>query len=406
MSRWRLRQGCGCLLLVILGGCGGSTDSSAPEGDPLGEATPLTEDEAKKFAASLEAAAAAQTPAPLQALFDFDALLTIASAGLEPDSRFEQGFRRGFKDSQGKPGGLPIEIQGAVARGGSYKFRRYHRDGEEDRLMFRLVLPDSGGVNYQDLIIRRRSDGSIKIVDLYAFLSAEKVSKTVRRLLVPLLARQNRGALARLAGPDQVLVAYETQVERFGQAARAGDPNEALEIFEQLPEELRKEKAFQIMRLMAAQRTGNENTYLQALEGLRQGAKADGSVDLLSIDYYFLRKRFDRAREAIDRVEQAVGADAYLDVLRGNAFMEEGKLAEAQQRFDKALAAEPTLLEAHRGLVGVALKQKRFDDVLARLKAMHGQFTIAWADFTQEPDYAEFVRTPQYQQWLKHLGQR
>ena len=51
----------------------------------------------------------------------------------------------------------------------------------------------------------------------------------------------------------------------------------------------------------------------------------DAMIDLISVDAYILRKAYDKALEAIDRVDKAIGRDPYLKVLRGNVLLREKK---------------------------------------------------------------------------------
>jgi hypothetical protein len=70
----------------------------------------------------------------------------------------------------------------------------------------RLLLPNFGGVNYHELIVARDATGEPRISDIYVHLSGELVSQTIRRLLLPAYAAENRGLWARLTGSEAALV--------------------------------------------------------------------------------------------------------------------------------------------------------------------------------------------------------
>ena len=51
-------------------------------------------------------------------------------------------------------------------------------------------------------------------------------------------------------------------------------------------------------------------------------------------------------------------------------------------------------------LLGVSLIQKNHDDTLAMLKEIDQKFQLKLNDLTKVREYAEFVKSPQYKQWL------
>ena len=47
-------------------------------------------------------------------------------------------------------------------------------------------------------------------------------------------------------------------------------------------------------------------------------------MDLISIDAFLIHKEYDKAQAAIDRLDESLGGDPYLNVLRSTIFMEQG----------------------------------------------------------------------------------
>jgi hypothetical protein len=59
------------------------------------------------------------------------------------------------------------------------------------------------------------------------------------------------------------------------------------------------------------------------------------------------------------------------------------------------------LQEAYWALVAVALYERKFDETLQRLQELDQKFKPNFPDFASLELYAEFIKSPQYQQWLK-----
>src|SRR5262249_1542834 len=149
--------------------------------------------------------------------------------------------------------------------------------------------------------------------------------------------------------------------------ARAGQHQEVLTLYDQLPADLQRDKNVLLMRLRAAQAVGDDK-YAEAMRDFRTYHSDDPCIDFLSITYYLQTKEFARALQMIDRVEKAIDGDPYLNLLRALVHTEAGDILAARKDDEKALAEEPTLLEAHWDLVRIAMLEKNFTETLERLR--------------------------------------
>jgi tetratricopeptide (TPR) repeat protein len=127
---------------------------------------------------------------------------------------------------------------------------------------------------------------------------------------------------------------------------------------------------------------------------------------MVSIDYLFLKNKFDDLIQCLDRIDQAVGGDPYLNVLRGNAHAAAGRFAAARTAHEAAIKAEPDLTEAYTARISLALMEKNHEDTLKWLKAVVEQRGIQIKDLTKVPEYAEFVTSPQYPEFKQWYAER
>jgi hypothetical protein len=144
-----------------------------------------------------------------------------------------------------------------------------------------------------------------------------------------------------------------------------------------------------------------EAHYLEAVQNFRAYHPDDPCIDLYGITYFLQKKEFARALEMIDRVEKAVGDVSYMNQWRANVHQAAGCWAEARKAAEEAIAAEPTLADAHWILLNVSLHECKHAETLDRLREIERRFAPKFPDFASIPEYAEFVKSPQYQDWLK-----
>jgi len=372
--------------------------AGAPAPRPTPPAGPLTDAECQAFAANWEKAVNLRSVEVVGSLIDGDALLASALAGLELPAPVRA---RVGEAAQAR---FAAQIIEPILAGATYKFLRLHAKADRKYALCRLLTAD-GRVNYHDVLLARGPGGRVRAADIYVLFAGELLSQTYRRVVVQLLGQGGAGEANRLKGPDRDLLHSLATLERISAARQKGDLKEARRLFAELPEGMRGEKAFLLLRVQLTPRE-DEAEYLAALEAFRSRYPEDAGVDLLSIDFFALKKDYAKALEAIGRVEKAVGGDPSLLVQRANVHVLRGANAEARQAARQALEQEPTLLGAYWALVAVSLKEKAFKETLEHLKAIDQKFAVQFADLTAVPEYAEFVKSPQYQEWLAYPKRR
>lgn len=363
-----------------------------------------TDEECRQFAASLEDIVRSGDIAAFNEAIDWDAILESATGGIEGVEKARRGFIADAKRLLGARGSLGQQVIEQAAKGGSYRLLRVRTQGDEKRALFRFLFPQAG-VNYYDLILVRQPDGKVKAVDIYVFASAERVSKTFRRAFIPLAAEASKSVLAKLTGEENEYVKNLGNTTEMADAVRSGRYHRALDIYGKLPASLRRDKTLLVLRLQAALQVGEEE-YRAAIDAFRRFHPKDPCVDIISIDKHILTQRYDQALVCIDRLDAAVGGDPYLNVLRAGVNLGQKKFQAARELANKAIAAEETLVSAYWALVTISLAEKDFDETSRLLNTLEEKFKVKLRDLNQVPEYAEYVKSPQYQEWLKSRSRR
>jgi hypothetical protein len=362
-----------------------------------GEQKPLTDEECLAFARGFVADVAAGDVDAAAGRIDWDALLERVTAGYEADDDFVRGFRRGFLRARQNPGNIVPAIVEATQTGGSYVLLRVHEQEGTKRALFRMLK--EGGVNYHDCILARGKDGTLRIADIYVYLSGENISATLRRLFLPAAAQASRSFLEKLLGSESELVKHLPSIQRMVIVTREGRPAEALRIYRSLPSSVQKEKCVLLARFQAAQAVGEEEE-IAATDEVKKQFPDDPSLDLLAVDSLCFRKHYDAALACVDRLDAALGGDPYSDLLRGTINYMKGDRVAAARFSSKAIAAEPTLEQAHWTLVQIALDEKNHAETARLLLRIEDVLELELGDLTDIPGYAEFVKSPEYREWL------
>jgi hypothetical protein len=78
-----------------------------------------------------------------------------------------------------------------------------------------------------------------------------------------------------------------------------------------------------------------------------------------------------------------------------------GRVAEAKNEIDAAVAHEPDEHDGYAIGLDVALAEENFDDTVRFLMILEKVFGADWSDLEEAPEFAEFVKSPQYGEWLE-----
>src|SRR5580704_11900028 len=378
--------------------------SSANSADAAAE-KPITAEEATKWAADLQRAVRVQDIDTFNRLVDWDAFVAKATAlpGNSPQLKeFRANFARGLKSATVNPrSGFGRAVMGAVEVSGDYKALRIHNEGGQVRVLFRLVS-SNGALNYHDWVLGRSANGKAVAVDCHVFLIGELYSQNLRRSFLPLAHKSGGASVEKLSGPEKDFVEHFREFAQMGQFVRERNWRQALNTYKELPASVQESKPAMTMRLLATQSVSDAE-YLATIDDFRKRYPNDAMIDLISVDAYILRKAYDKALESIDRVDKAIGKDPYLKVLRGNVLLREKKLNAARDMVQDAIAQDPNLLRGYYSLIDISLARHDYADAVKWLKKAES-LGVTFGDLTVVPAFAEFVKTPEYKNWLKTHG--
>jgi predicted Zn-dependent protease len=222
----------------------------------------------------------------------------------------------------------------------------------------------------------------------------------MRRFFLSLLAAEKPSFLSKASDHDVDLAKNISRLKEMQQAATGGNPTAACAIYDGLPQSLKGDKYMLLLRLRAAQELGDE-AYRQALEDFQKYHPDDPSLDLVSIDHYFLTKQYDKELAVIDHIESTIGGDPYLNIYRANTMLVQGKYNEALRYAKKASDGDKQMQSAYETELGIALKAKNYSDVARVLAILDRDFHQPVDSLVNDAQFAGFRKSKEYLEWKK-----
>jgi len=347
-------------------------------------------DRYEDLARRIEAVVAKRDGQAFDALLDLEPMLAEATRGLAVSPADMEAFKKGFRSSFS----LSRHIFDALQKSGTYTLLRLRRVDGRQRAVFRMK--GDTGFNYHEYIFSTGTD-ELRAQDLYVYMTGELMSQTLRRNAMNGFAG-SKGFVAKLLGTDREYLKNMDKMKAMKEHLDRGEFQEGLAVYAKLPKSLRSEKTYLIARLQLASGSGDNDAYVKAIEDFEKSHPGDPALDLLSIDGFLLKKDYARALASIDRLDERVGGDPYLDVIRANVHIEAGDPAKARECARRALKKDPRIDDALWSLVTLSLHEKDWKETVALLGRLEKEFG-ATIEVESVPLYEEFTKSPEYARW-------
>lgn len=371
---------------------------------PLAAATPPatqklrnpSDEECKAFAAALLKALESGDLSAYGRLFDYDTMLERAVGDIADAPQSKKGFIRGVKKDLTDETGMPSMLHALIKEGGSIRLLRIHEQDGQKRALIRL-LPAKGGAMYFDYLLAK-AFGNVRAVDIFVYTSGEMLSATIRQSFLPLAVEESKSLIQRLMGEEGEFMKNFDKIMQMKNAILAKEYQKAWKSYEAMPAELRKNKTILTFALQASQNVG-ATEYQNVLDTYKASHPDDPCLDLMLIDYYFIKKEYDEAAASAIRVDKKLGGDAHMKTICARMLLAQDKDDEARKIAQEAIDLEGDFLPAYKILLGLSFKTKDFDESVRILDRLSEKFGNRYRNLTKTPENAEFLASPQYREW-------
>ena len=266
-------------------------------------------------------------------------------------------------------------------------------------------IPPDGSLNYHRLTIGRNADQQPVAVDVYVYVTGEPLSHTLGRMVGQLSGGSEASSLAVAQG-----------MQRASAALQAGKPATVEAILSNLPPRWQKHKSIMQMRIMAANGVAAQkmqagkpigNAYRQAVEAFQTTFPKADNLSLLLMDYHFLKQDYPKTAKAVDQLDQQVGGDPYLNLIRAKIAIGQND-AEAARGFVETLikALPDKATEGYGILLDQAIEIQNHVETTRILKALEAETPVRFPiDFNKAEPFADYMASPEYEKWKAYKNE-
>lgn len=241
---------------------------------------------------------------------------------------FIDGFSKGIKS-------LPQKIVNTTNNGGFYDFINYYYDLENStyRMLFRLFSEEEG-INYHDFQLVF-VDGEFYIQDIYIYVTGENLSDTAN--LIYLMSMPKNLFEKIIFGNNSKEMKHLLNAVT---SQKANKNKTALQHLNLIEGNLKHSKIYHVVKILITS-VLSDTDYLEAMQDMLKDYKDDPTSYLLSIDYYVMLEKYDKAIEAIEKLEKDTG-DSFLNYMKGNIAYTNENYKDAISYFEIVIDEYPT----------------------------------------------------------------
>jgi predicted Zn-dependent protease len=125
------------------------------------------------------------------------------------------------------------------------------------------------------------------------------------------------------------------------------------------------------------------------------------------MDYHFLKQDYPKTAKAVDQLDQQVGGDPYLNLIRANIAIGQND-AEAARGFVETLikALPDKATEGYGILLDQAIEAQNHAETTRVLKALEAETPVRFPiDFNKAKPFADYMASPEYEKWKAYKNE-
>ena len=351
--------------------------------------------EVEKIASELQYGFVNDNIIAINSIYDADALAkrfirsTSKKRILEFNNSFYIGFIRQFNFGE-------ILIQ-EKSNGAKYDFLRIYQDTLKDyHIIFRFF--SKNGINYHDHLVKKIKDEP-KIADTYIYTSGESLSDTYRTIYKKALYGGNF-----LTGDftSSLFMRDMKKLEKIRTLNKNGNFEKSNKIYQTISSSSKNEKIFKLTNITTTANLSNK-MFVKAVKDYESKYPNDPSLYLLSIDRFILKKDFQKAIEAIDKLDKHVKGDSFLNFMRANIYTYQNRYQDAVQTLKIVTADYPEFLEAYDGLLAIYIETDQKEEAIKILDTFVTKFNVNKKELSLsiKGSFPKFTTTKEFVIWNK-----
>lgn len=320
------------------------------------EDKPVTADEAKEFAKKLQSSIEKRDADFLDNAMDKKAFMKKAGLGSGSDARsFGSGIEQSMK--------MGTTITNSISKKATYQLVKQYEKDKVQHIIFRMY--DDGALNYHDIELKKSGD-EVKVMDIFVYTTGELLSETVKGLFDQMKAMMDKNKT------QNSKEEWLTQLPKMRQLMNEGKSEEALAIYDQLPAEVQKMRAVQIVHVLICSGLSDYEKYNGSIEEYKKFYPNEPNMQLLLLDGYIINKEYDKALEGVNEIDKMINKDPLLDYYRYLCYNLKQDTANARTSLERLMKNEPNFEDGMLEIIALYLEEKNkpaADEWIEKFKA-------------------------------------
>jgi len=276
--------------------------------------------------------------------------------------------------------------------------------GDRGRAVVRFDYPKFK-FSYHEYELRLDGQGRVIVVDWTDFLQGMRYSESVGRALV--VAAPSKPALRKLLdfkNPN------ERELFQFGEllkAARDRRLERYLEIRDGMDKRLQRQRIVVESTVQVARQVRKRRQMIGGLQIMAEHFPDEALYSLMLLDFYFPSREYDKALQALQRLDDRLGfPDAAMDARMSATALVMDNPQEASMYVDRALELEPDLELAWWSALNVRAKLSDFEGSVEALQRLERDFEheLGPDALKKNPSYAQLLESTEYRSWRESLN--
>jgi tetratricopeptide (TPR) repeat protein len=313
------------------------------------------------------------------------------------DQKVKQGFREGFNDNL-------LNILKSAFAGTEGNIRAawlgFGAKGDRGRAIVRYDLPDFQ-FSYHEYELRLDGKGRVVIVDWIDYLDGEKFSDGVGVQLVSM--NPGKPAVRKLLdfqGPTEQQMFQMTELLK---ASRDMQVDRYFDILDNADSKLRSQRAVVLMTVHLTKATRNRRKLRTALVDVDKYFPEEPLYSLMLLDYYFPSRQYEKATQALLRLQSRLGVpDAAMAARLSAASLVVGDAEDALSYAEQAVQIEPGLELGWWSVLRASTALNQYGGAVGALSELEQTFgyTLVPEAFEGDPSMADLLLSEEYETWL------
>jgi hypothetical protein len=378
---------------------GGASSSDAAPPTAAGPA------EAKAFAAEFVKLVTAGSDEAVGKCLDWASFFRRSTAKIEVPSEMRLSLEASYRKVES--GNLVVHFhvgKEEIDKGASFALLRLHAKNGEHRALFRHVY-SNGLYLYRDCVLVQNVEGKVRVADYLKLEDGIMRSEELSLSLADRVKRHKQSEDNDSNPQTEDTTSFEYFYTSVQNAVAQNRGQAALDMYNKLPTEWQKLQIILFLRVEAARQLKGE-LYDSAVLDYRTAFPDAANMDIIMINAYHEHKKYDRELTSIAALDESLGGDPYLDIVRAETYLVKHDFPGAHRCARKAIDADATLLQGYKILLTISLSQKKYPETSQLLTALKKQFPKLMPIVESDPEYAAYVKSPQYRTWVKAQGRK